>query len=194
MTDSVKLLRRRCESVQVSDRVAVVRTFFDGSTAPKYSDFLPPGMERIVGTVLNVYSGTRVQVKWDIDYSISHVTNSNLEKVIDDCDEQGSAVQAAGSHALIEDIEIENSECESEDVSDERGNGKKKSKKKGREFRKKVGELARSDESDVEFEVEKKVQKKEVKEKKIDEMVRNGKKWEEGERRVREEEEDREVR
>ena len=39
MADSVKLLRR-CESVQVqvSDRVAVIRTFFDGPTEPKYSD------------------------------------------------------------------------------------------------------------------------------------------------------------
>ena len=39
MADSVKLLRR-CESVQVSDRVAVIRTFFDGPTEPKYSDFM----------------------------------------------------------------------------------------------------------------------------------------------------------
>ena len=40
MADSVKLLRR-CESVQVqvSDRVAVIRTF-DGPTEPKYSDFM----------------------------------------------------------------------------------------------------------------------------------------------------------
>lgn len=168
MAYSVKLCRRRTEVFEVSDRVAVVRTFFDGATQPKYSDYLPPQMKRIVGTIVNVHSESRIKVKWDIDDSLSFVRNSDLEKVVDDCDEQGTAFQAAESHALLEEL----------DEDEIQRNGKKKKTTIGKKFRKNLEELGRdesveSDGSDVEFEVNSKdkVRKKVVKEKEIGELV-----------------------
>ena len=173
--------------------VSVNRTFFDGqSSGEKYSDFLPAEMHRIIGTVVNVYSGTRAQIRWDIDESLSVVNISELSKVAVDsvitandfeglagCLEQESAAQAAESHALLdefslsEEIESEGEEC-----------GKKKSKKRGTLFRKKLGDLTKGDsdsDSDVEFESKSIEGKKdEGKKRKIEEQ---GDKKDEGKKR-----------
>ena len=62
------------EVINVGDRISVPRTFFDNTNieiGERYSAFLPKTVMGIFGTVLHVYSGSRINVRWNIDGSVS---------------------------------------------------------------------------------------------------------------------------
>ena len=96
------------EVINVGDRIAVPRTFFDNMNieiSERYSSFLPKTVMGILGTVLHMYSRSQIKVRWDIDDSVSIVNH-------------GAVVTKLVSDLVDEDLNNKDKENDVENIID----------------------------------------------------------------------------